>query len=187
MLLWTSTLIRTWRGGVVFRDSTRKDRESERLLEKSSTRRIVTTHINLGWTPWRICGRCASPSFPGNPLWTWEFPPLRWRLCFESNPSKSSILARRLAVGWGPWRICGRCIYTHACMYACTYVYICIYVYIYIYIYIYTHTYIPKYHICMHMYIHTYIHTYMHTSLYIYMYTYTHTYIYIYIYIYIHT
>ena len=35
---------------------------------------------------------------PGNSLWTWEFHPLHFNILLESNPLKSRILVRRLAV-----------------------------------------------------------------------------------------
>ena len=37
-------------------------------------------------------------NFPGNSLWAWEFHPLKLKIPVESNPLKSRILVRRLAV-----------------------------------------------------------------------------------------
>ena len=37
-------------------------------------------------------------NFPGVPLWAWEFHPLELRSMLESNPPKSRMLVRRLAV-----------------------------------------------------------------------------------------
>ena len=41
-------------------------------------------------------------NFRGNPLWAWEFNPLKLRLCFDSNPLKSTMLAGTLGVFRGP-------------------------------------------------------------------------------------
>ena len=41
--------------------------------------------------------RLPDSNIPGNPLWAWEFPPLRIKILLESEPPNSRIL-RRLAV-----------------------------------------------------------------------------------------
>ena len=42
--------------------------------------------------------RLIDSSFPGNSLWAWEFHPLKIKVVLESNPLKSIMLVRRLAV-----------------------------------------------------------------------------------------
>ena len=41
--------------------------------------------------------------FPGNPLWTWEFRPLTFKILLESDPLKSRSLVRKLAVLENTW------------------------------------------------------------------------------------
>ena len=126
-----------------------------------------------------------------------RIPALRVKILLESNPLKSRILVRGLAVH-DPETYCGAPSIAPALadgpkgsaevqLASCrpkslshhiynTYIYIYIEREIYIYIYICT-------------YIHKYIYTYTYTSTYmcIYIYTYIHTYIYTYIYTHIHT
>ena len=101
-----------------------------------------------------------------------RIPPLKFKIMLESNPLKSTMLVRRLAVpgpafqevrssGLVPAAPGDRARQprrtTH---FRKTNLSLSLYIYIYIHTYIHTHTYI---HIYVYIYIYIYIHTYIHT------------------------